>query len=98
MDAYEDVLSDMKKGRYNPFSDIYERPDFEAVVRDMVTACLQEACIAFEKLPLIENVSILRNILYSGIWTRFNIVAASRNGKENTENAENAETDEGGRK
>ena len=51
----------------------------------MVTAELQEACIAFEKLPLIENVDILRKILYSGIWTRFNIVAAKRSGSQNTE-------------
>lgn len=78
MDAFEDVYSDVKKGRYNPFSDVYERPDFEGLVRDMITVHLQEACIAFEKMPLIENVSILRNILYSGIWIRFNICAGKR--------------------
>ena len=44
----------------------------------MVTVHLQEACIAFEKMPLIENVDILRNILYSGIWIRFNIAAGKR--------------------
>jgi hypothetical protein len=85
MDAYEDIYSDLKKKRYNPFSDIYTRPDFEGIARQMVTAELQEACIAFEKLPLIENVDILRNILYSGIWMRFNIVAAKRSGSQNTE-------------
>ena len=86
MDAYEDVYADVKKGRYNPFSDIYERPDFEGIARDMITIHLQEACIAFEKLPLIENVDILRNILYSGIWIRFNICAGKRNsGGENPE-------------
>ena len=87
MDAYEDAFSDAKKGRYNPFSDIYTRPDFEGIARDKITMHLEEACIAFEKLPLIENVDILRNILYSGIWTRFNIVAAKRSGAENTESA-----------
>ena len=30
-------------------------------------------------MPLIENVSILRNILYSGIWIRFNIKNEKRN-------------------
>ena len=89
MDAYEDAFSDAKKGRYNPFSDIYTRPDFEGIARDKITMHLEEACIAFEKLPLIENVDILRNILYSGIWTRFNIVAAKRSGAENTESAGN---------
>ena len=27
-----------------------------------------EASRAFEKLPILENVDILRNILYAGIW------------------------------
>ena len=44
----------------------------------MITVHLQEACIAFEKMPLIENADILRNILYSGIWIRFNIAAGKR--------------------
>ena len=91
MDAYEDIFLDIKKGRYNPYSDIYTRPDFEGIARQMVTEELQEACIAFEKLPLIENVSILRNILYSGIWTRFNIVASKRSGVQNTDEAAKAD-------
>ncbi len=32
---------------------------------------ISECTDAFEKLPLIENVEVLRNILYSGIWVRF---------------------------
>ncbi len=94
MDAYEDAFSDAKKGRYNPFSDIYERPDFEGIARDLITMHLQEACIAFEKLPLIENVDILRNILYSGIWIRFNICAGKRNG--GMASAEEEKDDRGG--
>ncbi len=78
MDAYEDVYRDVKKGRYNPFIDIYEKSDFENTAREMITVHLQEACIAFEKMPLIENADILRNILYSGIWIRFNIAAGKR--------------------
>lgn len=92
MDAYEDVYSDMKKGRYNPYSDVYERPDFEGLAREMITVHLEEACVAFEKLPLIENVDFLRNILYSGIWIRFNIAAGKRAGVSNTANAENPAT------
>ena len=34
---------------------------------------LMEACKEFEKLPLLENVEILRNILYSGVWTKFRL-------------------------
>ncbi len=78
MDAYIDIEKDVKKGHYNPFSDIKDRDDLEGLARDMITAHLQEACIAFEKMPLIENVSILRNVLYSGIWIRFNIASGNR--------------------
>ena len=85
MDAYEDVYSDVKKGKYNPFSDIYEKPDFEGIARDMITEHLGQACIAFEKMPLIENADILRNILYSGIWIRFNIAAGKRGASVNSE-------------
>ena len=35
----------------------------------------------FEKLPLIDNVEILRNILYSGIWTKYDFVKAKRSKK-----------------
>ena len=87
MDAYEDIYRDVKKGRYNPFINIYEKSDFENTAREMITVHLQEACIAFEKMPLIENADILRNILYSGIWIRFNIAAGKR-GAVQTEEAE----------
>ena len=29
MDAYEDIYRDVKKGRYNPFINIYEKSDFD---------------------------------------------------------------------
>ena len=94
MDAFIDIENDEKKKQYNPFSDIKDRDDFEGLARDMITAHLQEACIAFEKMPLIENVSILRNVLYSGIWIRFNIASGKRNPVHKTEDVQ---SDDGGR-
>ena len=32
---------------------------------------MAECCRAFEVLPVVENASILRNILYSGVWAGF---------------------------
>jgi hypothetical protein len=32
---------------------------------------LSDCTAAFETLPIVENVDILRNILYSGIWCKF---------------------------
>lgn len=33
---------------------------------------------AFERLPIIENVDILRNILYIGIWTRYDTLTTAK--------------------
>ena len=40
----------------------------------MMAGCCKE----FEKLPVIENAEILRNILYSGVWYRYEAVRAKR--------------------
>jgi len=120
LDAYDDLESDLAKGRYNVLSalanELSERPasrdrapkqsdsrkektgtaeggkvsrnpvperpeglreETEAMLTDMA-AC---ACRAFERLPVVENVDILRNILYSGIWTRF-AAAGQKNRKK----------------
>jgi hypothetical protein len=71
MDAYEDLEEDLKKGRYNPFSSRCENPDFEEEVRTILTMMMAECSREFEKLPIIENAEILRNILYSGVWSRY---------------------------
>ena len=34
----------------------------------------------FECLPIIENAEILRNILYSGVWTRYELRKKQRMG------------------
>ncbi len=39
---------------------------------------ISECCKEFEKLPILENVEILRNILYSGVWGRYEAVREKR--------------------
>ena len=34
----------------------------------------------FEKLPLVEDVNLLRNVLYSGVWQRWNAIQESKEG------------------
>ena len=46
---------------------------------------MAECSRAFEKLPVLQNVDILRNILYSGVWCRYEMVKGKR--KEQQENA-----------
>lgn len=89
LDAYEDVETDIKKGTYNPFKQKYEEPGFEEECRTILTMMMSECCKEFEKLPILENVEILRNILYSGVWCRYEMVrekrmAAQRKGKDSS--------------
>lgn len=78
LDAYEDVEKDQEKGNYNPFSDQYIMKEFEEQVRELLMLMMAEACREFEKLPIIKYGDILRNILYSGVWCRFETVSAKR--------------------
>jgi len=71
MDACEDVREDREKGTYNPFSAIGNTADFPDRCREMLTLMASQAARNFEALPLVEYAPILRNILYSGIWTQF---------------------------
>ena len=70
-DAYEDVEKDMKKGTFNPLKRRYESPDFEEECKTILMMMMSECCREFEKLPILENVEILRNILYYLYFSSF---------------------------
>ena len=78
MDAYEDVEEDMEKGRYNPLIRKFSDPDFEEEMKTILTMMMAGCCKEFEKLPILENAGILRNILYSGVWYRYEMVSQKR--------------------
>ena len=71
MDAYDDLVSDCKHGRYNPLKEYMEQGDYEALCQDSLTLLIAEATEAFETLPLVMDVEIMRNVLYSGVWMRY---------------------------
>lgn len=74
MDAYEDVAKDRESGNYNPFLFLTDRPDYEDRAAAILKMMAASATEYFELLPIIENVDILRNILYSGIWTKYSLL------------------------
>lgn len=71
LDAYDDLEKDKKKNAYNPFREMEKAADFRDKVRELLQDCATEAALVLEKLPLDENLVILRNIIYSGMWTGF---------------------------
>lgn len=82
MDAYEDVEKDRKTGNYNPLVFQYGSSEFEEMAEKILLMMTAEASRAFEKLPILENVDILRNILYSGIWTKYEMIRHRRESKD----------------
>ncbi|MDD3278548.1 MAG: DUF5685 family protein [Lachnospiraceae bacterium] len=82
MDAYEDRKKDEKTGNYNPLLFLEGSPDFDKTVESILTMMMAEAAKAFEKLPIIENVDILRNILYIGIWVKYDHAKKKAEGKQ----------------
>ncbi len=79
MDAYDDLEQDKKKGCFNPFIESEQVENFDEWVKQLLLMIAAEFAREFEKLPIVENVDILRNIIYSGVWTRYEEVRAKRN-------------------
>ena len=71
MDAWQDLEKDRKKGRYNPMNLIADQPDYQVRVEEMLKGALGECALVLERLPLVEHLDILRNVIYSGVWTKF---------------------------
>ena len=71
MDAWDDREADARSGSYNPWllqeGSIPTRDDVTAILNMIMGEC----ALAFEQLPILKNAEILRNIIYSGVWTRF---------------------------
>ncbi|MDO4292205.1 MAG: DUF5685 family protein [Eubacteriales bacterium] len=83
MDAYEDMDKDEKSGSYNVLLLWKKRqPDsFEKDAFSLLQMMVAECSRAFEKLPIIENAEILRNILYSGVWCRYEMLQRKKEQK-----------------
>ena len=82
LDAAIDLDEDLKKGRYNPLAQLRREGRSDAYFKDILTMLIGNCTLAFEKLPLVSDVSILRNILYSGVWTRYELWQAKQRKKK----------------
>ncbi|MDO4648761.1 MAG: DUF5685 family protein [Eubacteriales bacterium] len=78
LDAYDDVEKDQKSGSYNVFSEEYQKEEFPEKVKMLLTMMISEACREFEKLPIIKYADLLRNILYAGVWSRYEMITTKR--------------------
>lgn len=87
LDAWDDIEKDRKSGNYNPLLAMEQKFDcggegqsggdsrkgtaMRTWVGKLLELTAADCAAAFEQLPIVEYVEILRNILYSGMWTAF---------------------------
>ena len=71
LDAYDDIEKDLKQENYNALWSLYGQDNFETKCEEMLNFVLAECASEFEKLPCVEDSEILRNILYAGVWDKF---------------------------
>ena len=72
LDAAMDLDEDVTRGRYNPFRTLHGDRDNETRFRDILRMQLGECIYWFDRLPLVQDVSLLKNILCVGLWSAFN--------------------------
>lgn len=65
-DASVDLYRDLKKERYNPLA-FLEIADHRPLLRMLIG----EATEALERLPLKRDERLIKNILYAGVWVRY---------------------------
>gem|GEM_PF-6173769 len=71
LDAYDDLEKDEKKNNYNVFKYHKDVEDFDTFAENILKAYMAGCARAFERLPILANAELLRNIIYSGVWTKF---------------------------
>ena len=76
MDAYEDFEQDKKRQEYNPFAKMVceQEKDFELFAKLILTSMMSECAKSFERLPILLHADILRNVLYSGVWSKYEYI------------------------
>ncbi len=78
MDAYDDLEKDVRKRKYNPLKSIMNQADYEAVCKDALTMAMADCAEAFEKLPILKDADLIRNILYSGVWAKYGYIQTQK--------------------
>ncbi len=68
MDAAMDYDSDRRKHSYNPLICAGMRPED---MKELLAMSMGNVTQIFEQLPLVQDVHLLRNILYGGVWQQY---------------------------
>ena len=89
MDAWDDLEEDLKRKRFNPLAVYKAQEGFEDFCLGTLEMLIADAAEAFELLPLEQDLPILRNILYSGVWQRYEMKTGKARKKAEKEEKRN---------
>ena len=80
LDALDDMEEDEKKRNYNPlicrsqqWKDQFQE-NTKTMLVDLMTGCAG----IFEMLPILHRAEIIRNILYSGVWCKYQLICEKK--------------------
>ena len=71
LDAAMDLEKDALRNSYNPFRRYYGLKDNGERFRSILRMLMGEALFYFDRLPLVTDAGILKNILCEGFWLEF---------------------------
>ena len=63
------------------------RKDYDALAENTLTMMMAECAKEFEKLPIVQDIDILRNIIYSGVWNQYRAMKDKQAGKDKEDKA-----------
>lgn len=66
LDACLDLKDDLKHERYNPLI-MTSSEDFAAILNLLMADCIEN----YNRLPINRDKNLIDNILYSGVWTKY---------------------------
>ena len=82
VDAMDDYVRDQHRRRFNPLVGLHTRPDYFETLKESLTVMAAQAAEALESLPLEQDIDLIRNVIYSGIWVRYEQLHAKSQKKE----------------
>ena len=91
MDAWDDLEEDLKRKRFNPLAGYREREGFRDFCLETLEMFIADAAEAFELLPLEQDLPLLRNVLYSGVWQKYELKTGMKRKKKRKEENQDAE-------
>lgn len=82
MDAFDDREEDQKQQRFNPLMTYAQQQNFDQRMKEILELMIANSARAFEKLPILRYENLIRNIIYSGVWAKYEAIKKKRTGDD----------------